>query len=90
MSGALVGMSRWNARVGNEVIEGIVGRHGVPGRNESRERLLDMCAEKELLVGNSWFTKNYVYKYTWCIFEYNTVYYNTIIILLSFLLSNTK
>ena len=22
-----------NARVGNEVIEGIVGRHGVPGRN---------------------------------------------------------
>ena len=23
-----------NARVGNEVIEGIVGRHGVPGRNE--------------------------------------------------------
>ena len=29
-----------NARVGNEVIEGIVGRHGVPGRNESGERLL--------------------------------------------------
>ena len=24
-----------DARVGNEVIEGIVGRHGVPGRNES-------------------------------------------------------
>ena len=24
-----------NARVGNEVIEGIVGWHGVPGRNES-------------------------------------------------------
>ena len=24
-----------NARVGNEVIEVIVGRHGVPGRNES-------------------------------------------------------
>ena len=26
-----------NARVGNEVIEGIVGQHGVPGRNESGE-----------------------------------------------------
>ena len=36
-----------NARVGNEVIEGIVGRHGVPGRNESGERLLEMCAEQE-------------------------------------------
>ena len=34
------------ARVGNEVIEGIVGRHGVPGRNESGERLLEMCAER--------------------------------------------
>ena len=31
-----------NARVGNEVIEGVIGRHGVPGRNESSERLLEM------------------------------------------------
>ena len=54
-----------NARVGNEVIEGIVGRHGVPGRNKSCERLLEMCAEQELVVGNSWFKKNDVYKYTW-------------------------
>ena len=29
-----------NARVGNEVIEGIVGQHGVPGRNESGKRLV--------------------------------------------------
>ena len=54
-----------NARVGNEVIEGIVGRHGVPGRNESGERLLEMCAKQDLVVGNSWFKQNDVYKYTW-------------------------
>ena len=54
-----------NARVGNKVIEGIVGRHGVPGRNESGERLLEMCAEQELVVSNSWFKKNDVYKFTW-------------------------
>ena len=54
-----------NARVGYEVIEGVVGRHGVPGRNENCERLLEMCAEQELVVGNSWFKKNYVHKYTW-------------------------
>ena len=54
-----------NARVGNEVIEGIVLRHGVPGRNETGERLLVMCAEQELVLGNSWFKKNYEYKYTW-------------------------
>ena len=51
--------------MGNQVIEGIVGRHGVPGRNESGERLLELCAEQELVVGNSWFKKNDVYKYTW-------------------------
>ena len=54
-----------NAGVGNEVIEGIVERHGLKGRNESGERLLDMCAEQELVVGNSWFKKNDMYKYTW-------------------------
>ena len=36
-----------NARVGNEVIEGIVGQHGVLGRNENGKRLLEMCAEQE-------------------------------------------
>ena len=35
------------------MIEGIVGRHGVPGRNESDDRLLEMCAEQELVVSNS-------------------------------------
>ena len=37
----------------------------MPGRNESGERLLEMCAEQELVVGNSWFKKNYVFEYTW-------------------------
>ena len=27
--------------------------------------VLEMCAEQELVVGNSWFKKNNVYKYTW-------------------------
>ena len=39
------------------MIEGIVGQHEVPGRNESGERLLEMCAQQELGVGNSWFKK---------------------------------
>ena len=29
------------------------------------EQLLEMCAEQELVLGNSWFKKNDVYKYTW-------------------------
>ena len=47
------------------MIDGIVGQHGVPGRNESGERLLEMCAEQELVVGNSWFKNNDV-----CIINY--------------------
>ena len=47
------------------MIEGIVGEHRVPGRNESGERSPEMCAQQELVVGNSWLKKNYVYKYTW-------------------------
>ena len=37
----------------------------MPERNESGERLLEMCAEHEFVVGNSWFKKNGVYKYKW-------------------------
>ena len=48
-----------------KLLRGIVGRHGVLGRNESGERLLEMCAEQELVVGSSWFKKNDVYQYTW-------------------------
>ena len=55
----------FECQMGNEVIEGIVGRHGLPGRNESGERLLEMCAEQELVVGNSWFKENDVCKSTW-------------------------
>ena len=47
------------------MIEGIVGQHGVAGRNKSGELLLEMCAEQELVVGNGWFKKKDVYKYTW-------------------------
>ena len=36
----------------------------MPGKNESGEGFLEMCAEQELVVGNRWFKKKDVYKYT--------------------------
>ena len=42
-----------NARVGDGELEGVVGKYGVSGENESGERLLDMCVEQELAIGNS-------------------------------------
>ena len=54
-----------NTRVGDGEVEGVVGKYGVPGENESGERLLDMCVEQELVIGNSFFKKKGINKYTW-------------------------
>ena len=54
-----------NARVGAGEVEGVVGKYGVPGENGSGERLLDMCVEQELVIGNSFFKKKGINKYTW-------------------------
>ena len=35
-----------NARVGDGEVEGVVGKYGVPGENESGERLLDVCGAR--------------------------------------------
>ena len=54
-----------NARVGDECIDGVVGRFGVPGRNDSGESLITMCIERGLAIGNTWFKKKEIHKYTW-------------------------
>ena len=54
-----------NARVGDGEVEGVVGKYGVPGENESGERLLDICVEQELAIRNSFFMKKGINKYTW-------------------------
>ena len=46
-----------NARVVDGEVEGVVGKYGVPGENESGERPLDMCVEQVLVIGNSFFFK---------------------------------
>ena len=54
-----------NAKVGDREREGIVGKYGVPGENDNGMCLLDMCNERELTVGNTWFEKKLIHKYTW-------------------------
>ena len=54
-----------NARVGDEVVRDVIGRHGVPGRNESGEELIGLCLERELIIGNTWYKKKNINKYTW-------------------------
>lgn len=54
-----------NARVGDVPVEGVVGKYGVPGINENGERLIRLCMERELVVGNTWYEKKLKHKYTW-------------------------
>ena len=54
-----------NARVGSCAIPGIIGNFGVNGVNENGERMLEMCGECEMAVGNTYFKKKMIHKITW-------------------------
>ena len=54
-----------NAKVGDREIEGVIGKYGVPGVNENGESLIEMCNERSMIVGNTYFEKKLIYKYTW-------------------------
>lgn len=61
----VVVMGDLNARVGDGGMDGVIGRYGVPGTNESGEYLVGLCVEQELVIGNTWFKKKEINKYTW-------------------------
>ncbi|KAK7063259.1 hypothetical protein SK128_028362 [Halocaridina rubra] len=37
-----------NFRVGNEPVDCVIGKYGVPGRNESGEKIVEMCIERDV------------------------------------------
>ena len=53
-----------NAKVGDRAKDGVLGKHGVPGVNENGERLVEMCTERRMIIGNTWFKKRMIHKYT--------------------------
>ena len=36
-----------NTHVGDEIVENVVGRHSVLGRNENEERIIRLCIERD-------------------------------------------
>ena len=46
-----------NARVDDSEVEGVVGKSGVLGANENGRKLIEMCSEKRMSVGNTFFVK---------------------------------
>ena len=50
---------------GRVTIEGVTEKYGVGDKNENGDMLLDLCAEKRLVVGNTLFEHKFIHKYTW-------------------------
>ena len=60
----IVVLGDMNAKVGNREVYKVVGKYGVPGVNENGERLVEVCSERRLSIGNTWFQKRLIQKYT--------------------------
>lgn len=54
-----------NARVEDAVIEVGVGRVGVPRVHQSGERMIGLCGVRQQIIGNTFFARMELAKYTW-------------------------
>ena len=48
---------------GNEPVMDVIGKCGVPGRNDSGNELIGLCIKREFLVGKTWCKKKDINKY---------------------------
>lgn len=53
-----------NARLGDVAIEGMIEEHLVPGVNKNGLKLVELCIDRGMAIGNTWFKKKYINKYT--------------------------
>ena len=63
----LLFLGDFNARVGTDFQSwrSVIGPHGMGDCNHNGERLLDFCANNQLLVTNTWFKHKNIHKATW-------------------------
>ncbi len=43
----------------------VVGKWGIPGKNENGEWLVDVCAERRLFLTNTFIQHKIIHRYTW-------------------------
>ena len=58
-------MGDFNAKVGQECVEQVVGSYGLGTRNERGDRLVDWCLEHAQVVTNTWFKHQNRHLWTW-------------------------
>ena len=63
----LVALGDLNACVGGNVAVwgDVIGKHGEVVENGNGTRLLQFCAENDLVIANSWFQHKEIHKFTW-------------------------
>ncbi|GFO30355.1 craniofacial development protein 2-like [Plakobranchus ocellatus] len=61
----LIIMGDFNAKVGTDKVDDIVGKHGLGIRNERGEELIEWCQTNDIIVGNTWFQQPPRRKWTW-------------------------
>ncbi|KAI5742530.1 hypothetical protein M8J77_008273 [Diaphorina citri] len=61
----IIVMGDWNSVVGEEGVDGIVGKFGYGKRNERGEKLIEFCKQKNLWIANTWFKHHKRRLYTW-------------------------
>ena len=55
----------WNAKVGSQETPGVIGKFGLRIQNEARQRLIEFCQEKALIIANTLFQQHKRRFYTW-------------------------
>ena len=55
----------WNAKVGSQETPGVIGKIGLGIRNESVQRLIELCQEKALVIANTFFQQHKRRLYIW-------------------------
>ena len=61
----LLVMGDFNAKVGSEKVEHVIGSHGLGAMNERGRILQEWCYENELCIMNTWFQKKDEKLWTW-------------------------
>ena len=54
-------MGDLNTRVGSRTVEGVIGSFEIDDTNKSGEKVMDMCIERSLSIGNTYFKKKRIH-----------------------------
>ena len=58
-------IGNWNAKVGSQETSGVTGKFGLGVQNETRQRLIEFCQEKSMVIANTLFQQHKRRLYTW-------------------------